>query len=1157
MIWKILQIEKTKDEDVIRGAYRERLRFVNPEDDEEGFKELRRAYEEAMEYATRPEEDEVEENLNSFGGHKNDVDRWIDRVMANYNDVKDRCDEQKWNVLLHDRVCDGLDTEMEAAEKLLVFFMTHNTMPRNIWEIVDRRFHYSDNLDRLKERFPENYLEFICWQINNDSFIDFALFDGKTDDHVDEFVGKIYDVNRMINTNELNGVQQILKELKRYDITHPYVDTQEARYYLAKAMSDAAMEEDRKNALEIMEELDFEYSDNHYIERIYADALAANGQEEKAIGVYQNVLEMSPTDYMASIGIARCVFQLGDLEDAKEKTEDILDEQVQNPECLSLLDEINEKLVERYTQELQQDKTVEITCKLGWCYYQQQKFEEGIHLLDEFDGTDTYDYVNLRCRLYLANEQYDKAYPLVKRWKELIEATVDDGSHEMTRRLNRITLAQFSLAICTWEQEYHLAESEEDKKKAYEESISLIQKAVEGEKNHLVKLTYMDQYARFYLDAKEYEKCVEVCTEIIEQEREFFPAYVQRQKANYEMKNAREVIDDYFACKDIYPSYPQPYLYAAEVFYAYNQLDDVKQVLADAKEAEIESDTLELYRIYVMHYENPNDANKKKALISLETLRSKVYESVEKAEAENQDIKEVTDIKNFADLEKEYALLHWDFDRVDEALKVVNQYLEKKPYEESLILLQADLLAQDDKYDEIIASCKNMLDKEPENINVHLKMAKAYEWMRDYKTAVEEYKKILLKNSTCQTAVARLMYIYDFFGDREKDIDHFKEAEKYATQFIQLNGSPEGYIERACARSKLFAFEETIADCKEAIAIDPDSYYAYVYWGVALFHTRQVEEARDIFLKAISMDDKKSQTPYRRLAECYMILKEYSKAIEMYETIMRIWEGEFGLCEEVANCYALLGQYKKSCELYLSYPKSCLKAYNEKKTDDSHHSRSAVCYCDCITKCSENEDYKLGDKYIKKAMKEYLKITDDRLPGNIDNIVEYYRDKGDYKTACKYAETILANAKGRGVPEERCKGILFAYATVLFECGKKEECSKVVKRYFDIVFADGVTEEKLFEDKRYIAMNAFNFAIMNICVGELEKAKFYLNKVPGCTLCVMCVCGDCFEYYFATGLIAELEGDIAKAKQCYEKAIAIKGYYPSALFHLRKITGNK
>ena len=55
MIWEVLGIEETKDEEAIRMAYRTKLRGVNPEDDEEGFKELRRAYEQALEYASSEE----------------------------------------------------------------------------------------------------------------------------------------------------------------------------------------------------------------------------------------------------------------------------------------------------------------------------------------------------------------------------------------------------------------------------------------------------------------------------------------------------------------------------------------------------------------------------------------------------------------------------------------------------------------------------------------------------------------------------------------------------------------------------------------------------------------------------------------------------------------------------------------------------------------------------------------------------------------------------------------------------------------------------------------------------------------------------------------------------------------------------------------------
>ena len=47
-IFRVLQIEETKDKEIIKAAYRRLLVYVNPEDDPEGFQRLRQAYEEAV-----------------------------------------------------------------------------------------------------------------------------------------------------------------------------------------------------------------------------------------------------------------------------------------------------------------------------------------------------------------------------------------------------------------------------------------------------------------------------------------------------------------------------------------------------------------------------------------------------------------------------------------------------------------------------------------------------------------------------------------------------------------------------------------------------------------------------------------------------------------------------------------------------------------------------------------------------------------------------------------------------------------------------------------------------------------------------------------------------------------------------------------------------
>lgn len=1156
MIWKILGIEQTKDEETVKAAYRNKLHYVNPEDDEEGFKELRRAYEEAMEYVNEDETDSlhnVDDEAENRSGRKDEVDLWIDRIDTVYRDVSTRRDAKKWDALLHDAVCDDLDTELEAAEKLLVYFMSHTFMPQEIWQLVDARFHYMDNYDQLKEKFPENYLDFVKWQIESPNFIDFELFEGKTDDSVDDFIGKLFEIKGASEERNFKKVGQLLRELKRSDLQHPYVQVEEARYLL---MNPEKEENAVKDALSIMEELDFEYSDNPYIERTYAEALIANGETGKAREVYDAILEKSPDNYTAMLGQANCVFLEGDPENAKEQVEDILEERVQDAECLVLLDKINETLVKDYEEKLENNLDRDICFKLGWCYYQQKKFEEGIALLDKLGDGDDYDYVNLRCRLYLANEDYEKAYPLSRKWLALIENSEEDGSKEMEKRKNRLSLAHFSVGVCIWEVLYKKGEKEE-REAQFLEASSYIKKAISEENNLLVKLSYMEQLARFYLDAEAYDACIEICNEIIEKDRGFFPAYVHRQKANYELKNAKEVIDDYFACQEIYPAYAPPYVLAAEVFFAFDQYDDVEHVIQAAKEAGLDSDSLELYRIKCIHYKEFSKENLQRAFEAVQALKEKISARTQEEE---------TDIEDMSEVERELAIIYWDQNQTDTALEVIDGYLKRHPDNTDMLHLKADVLIREDRPEDALKVCKKLADIEPDNFYSTLKLGNCWERLGKLGQAVECYEQILEKDAEFGPALRRLMYVYSYVSNREDNLETCKKAIDYATRYIEVTGAAEGYVERGNLYIDLYELEKAVADCKKAIELDSEAYYAYNNLGCALLKLRRTEEAIGPLKQAVEIDPDKDHLPYLNLAECYVLQKNYEEAIACYREAIRLQPENVRWKKEIAKIYVLEKKYDEAVAVYQELIQQAKQIWKKTKWKEkmlsytrgemaAEQERVLNLYCDLAGVYRQAGNLEKAQECFNKiysynAGYRVLLSSICLSPSAMAEAGEFYRDTGNLKKAEQIIKKALLY-----IPQNRRNSsahsyLYGVYATIFWEQGKTKKAQKYAKLRLERLMEEYGGEEKMLADLRYRPMHLYTLAIMNICAGDLNKAREYLKQIPDCRLCVTCETCDCFEYYYGMGLIAELENRKDEARELYEKAIEVKGDYPEARHHL-------
>ena len=211
--FKILGIEPTKNQELIRKAYRSLLHQVNPEDDPVGFQRLREAYEEASRYAKTKEETVEKE--------KTETERFIDRCLELYEDFYRRIVLDEWETLFESDICYDLEMEEEVRKTFLVFLMEHFHLPTEVWKLIDRTFQISNNRKELLEWFPEPFVDFLFQAVQYEGVLNYELFEGMDDEDFDGYI-EIY--QRLRQYTDLGMVEQAEKELDTVKIEDEVTD---------------------------------------------------------------------------------------------------------------------------------------------------------------------------------------------------------------------------------------------------------------------------------------------------------------------------------------------------------------------------------------------------------------------------------------------------------------------------------------------------------------------------------------------------------------------------------------------------------------------------------------------------------------------------------------------------------------------------------------------------------------------------------------------------------------------------------------------------------------------------------------------------------------------------------------------------------------------
>lgn len=1081
----ILGIEQTKEEDAIKQAYRAKLVSVNPEDDPEGFKQLRQAYEAAAAYARREDQEE------GLAEDTSPVGLWIKEVEETYCSLPKRTNADEWRWLFCEDIFVDLDTSGACRERFIRFLMDHFRLTTEVWNYLDETMALRESREELYEQFPRDFVDYVMHQCENGDWFPYERFEGEDTAEYDLFINRFFEIGRKMEARETGGVEQLFEQVDSLGIRHPYMELERARFWQLTGKKDEANELADKIVTEMG-------ADDGRVCYIAAGIKWENERKSEAAEFYRTLLKETPEHYLANKMLGKYHMEKAEYEKAKEYCIEAI-KVSHDPELDELLRNINVCIMDGFREKIRDNPDdMRARLELGWCYLQNEEYTKGIALMTarEPDGDTESEYHNLLGKLYYAKELPEKSEEHVKRWIECLERENPQEEKEKADRIRRFGTGHAILA------QIYRKRGESDKS-WYGKALEEINEAIHysgGDLGYRMEKGYICN------DDGQYRTTVDLCTEILKENPTYFPALVLRQETFSKLRDAQGVIADYHEALTIFTGFPRVYELAAEVYYDFRRYEDLETIFKTAEENQVVSNMLDIFRGRVMRARAESMDDGQKVLAYLLELEPKFKERG----ASDKDMGELlceTSLcyDNLRDMENAMALINRAIKATNENVRyywILANYLEeKRDYKGELDILL--------KYKE------NWDDGDAYQYHV----GESYYNLGKQEEALEHYKKTLELNADHDRANSRIVDIYTSMLEDNEDLKYLELAVPYADRQLELNEHAYYYIERGLLYMAGCVWDKALADFLKAAEMEPDNLYAHNNAGCVYKYTADYEHALEEFSKAVKiMEDsggsEDTTLPYGNMGDTYERMGDFENAYVYYKKNVEHFPTNNNNKRSLAELCRRMKRYSEAISVYETMEGDKGK-FQEKKGDvlfEQGKAREALeCYkaafkAKAITESDYNE--KCGEVYLylKKnyflaeiALKKALKTAEDQKSEYRDAAIELaklYHLKGNREKAAYYA--------GLG---------LKAYEAAFHGL------------------------DKYLEGLYYQPAGYYRIGLLYYLAGDMENAAKHFNTMEQVRRCKKCSNTNCVERLIGKALLSEAEGDKEKARTFYEAAL--------------------
>lgn len=575
-IFAILGIDETKDERALKNAYRQQLMHTNPEDDPEGFKRLREAYEAACDYAQNEEEQPKEEEK----ADHTPSGEWVHRAEMLYGRLSSRCDVRQWKELFQDDIYVSLDTNEECQKKLLIFLMNHFNYPDTVWKVISQELHIQENAGKLREQFPADFIDFMIRRCMTKEVLDYTLFEGAEDADYDSFI-RCYNTSwDCLQQKDYQKLDELLQQADGLGISHPYMELLRA----ARCRGNDEVEQ----AQGIYERLRENFPQDMTILYQLAEFYYDTRQVDKAINCYQILKEQDRHHYMANYRLAFLYADQSRYEDAKECIRIVM-RRGQDDEIMKLRIRVNHQLEQDYRAKWQQNKDIEAAKELAWCLLQEDRYLAADKLTQEMAGLIPsemkVEYLGLCARIYMAQGLFDKTLETARQWQKLLLAQTVPQKQEEVEEYNRNIEIAHRIQMTT----YHMMGRAYSKYYANAlEEYQFYRQQENTNPNALIDA------ARIYMEMEEYNKSLSLADELLNRYQIQY-AYALMLEVYVKLWDAGNVIRCGMECIKAFPEFERPYEEVAKVYYDLKKKDKLKEILDLAGKNQVNSAYLDAY----------------------------------------------------------------------------------------------------------------------------------------------------------------------------------------------------------------------------------------------------------------------------------------------------------------------------------------------------------------------------------------------------------------------------------------------------------------------------------------------------------------------------------------------------------------------------------